>query len=157
MLFQKSNFARLFPATLSVHGCITETCFGFESGGKRFFNITIPGQPRIEQGMTVVALLEKPDGWEGKGLLGWIDCSNGTIACGSAPRLFGIFLFNLFFAIMLSLLAYYIFNNPTFAQLIAACFGGFTLRFLYLTIKALLIKRALLAVRNECHIRQSAG
>ena len=43
---------------------MTGTNFGFESDGKRFYDVTIPGKPRIEQGMTIVALLEKPNGWE---------------------------------------------------------------------------------------------
>ena len=45
MIFQKTTFERLFPAALYD----TETTsFGFESGGKRHFDVTVPGKPRIE-------------------------------------------------------------------------------------------------------------
>jgi hypothetical protein len=156
MVFQQTNFTRLFPTAPSGGGLMTSTNFGFASGGKRFFDVTIHGQPRIEQGMTVVALLEKTDGWEGDGLWGWVDCSDGSIACGSALRLFSVFLLSLFFAIMFPLRVYVVIENHTYAHLIAlfivVAFGGTALRFLYLSVKTLLVKRALVAVRNVCQL-----
>ncbi|AXK39590.1 hypothetical protein [Crenobacter cavernae] len=153
MMFQKTTFERLFPAALSGTGLLSYTSFGFESGGKRFFDITVPGRPRIEQGMTVIALLEKPNRWESNGLLGWVDCLDGSVVCDSAGKLFSIALLNIFFAAMFPIRAYEVFSNPEMADLIAffvaAMFMGFTLRFLYLSIKALLVKKTLLAVRNH--------
>lgn len=63
MLFQKMTFERLFPAALSGNGLHIQTNFGFESAGKRYFDVTVPGRPRMEQGMTDIALLEKPNEW----------------------------------------------------------------------------------------------
>lgn len=155
MVFEQTTFSRLFPSAQSGHGLITSTSFGFESDGKRYFDVTIHGQPRLEQGMTVIALLEKPDGWERGGLLGWVDCSDGTVACDSSSRFFGIFLVCAFFAIMFPTRAYSVIDSPEnanlVASLIAAIFWGFALRFLYLFGKALLVKKALMAVRGFCH------
>jgi hypothetical protein len=152
MVFQQTTFSRLFQVALSGQGLITSTSFGFESGGKRFFDVTIHGRPRIEQGMTVIALLDKPGGWEGRGLLGWVDCSDGSIACDSASRFFGIFLVCVFFSIMFPIRAYDVVGTPENTSLIAlfvsATFGGFSLRFLYMYVKALLVKNALLDVRS---------
>jgi len=75
MVFQKISITRLYPAAQSGTGLISRTSFGFESNGKRFFDVKIPGKPRMEPGMTVVALLEKPDGWENGGLIGWINAA----------------------------------------------------------------------------------
>lgn len=152
MIFQRATFSRLFPVALSGQGLITSTSFGFESGEKRFFDVTIHGQPRLEQGMTVIALPDRPDGWERGGLLGWVDCSDGSIACDSASRFLGIFLVCVFFATMFPIRAYNVIGTPENANLvalfIAAIFGGFALRFLYLYGKALLVEKALMAVRS---------
>ena len=104
--------------------------------------------------MTVIALLEKPDDWGGGGLLGWIDCFDGSIACNSAPKYFGLFLLSAFFAIMFPIRAYDIFGHPENAPLVAlfvfVLFGGFALHFLYLSAKALLVRRSLVTVRDLC-------
>lgn len=152
MVFQKTTFERLFTAALSGMGLLTETSFGFESAGKRHFDITVPGRPRIEQGMTVIALLEKPNEWGSRGLLGWVDCVDGSLVCDSPGKLFGIALLSAYFASMFPIRAYSVFSNSENADLIAffvaALFGALTLRFLYLSAKALLVKRALVAIRN---------
>lgn len=151
MLFQKIAFDRLFPVTLTGMGLLTETSFGFESGGKRYFDVTVPGKPRLEQEMTVIALLEKPNVWHSGGLLGWIDCGNGTLVCASPGKLFGIALLNTYFASMFPLRAYSVFsdsgNADRIAFFVAALFGAFALHCLYLSVKALLVRRALVAVR----------
>jgi hypothetical protein len=148
MVLQKTTFTRLFPAALSGHGLITQTSFGFESDGKRFYDVTVPGKPRIEQGMTVIALLETPSGFSGNGLLGWVDCHDGSIVCDSALKHFGIFLLCAYFAIMFPIRAYAVIATPANANMVAfsvaALFAGFACRFLYLSFKAFLIKRALL-------------
>ena len=79
MVFQKVTFDRLFPAALSGTGLMKYTSFGFEAAGKRYFSVKVPGRPRIDQGMTVIALLETPNGLrEDNGLLGWVDCRDGS-------------------------------------------------------------------------------
>lgn len=152
MVFQKTTFERLFPAALSGMGLLTETSFGFESGEKRHFDIAVPGRPRVEQGMTVIALLEKPDEWGSRGLLGWVDCVDGTLVCDSPGKLFGIALLSTFFASMFPIRVYAVVNNSENADMIAffvaALFGASALRFLYLSTKALLVRRALGAIRD---------
>ena len=152
MVFQKTNFERLFPAAPSGMGLLTETNFGFESGGKRHFDITVPGRPRIVQGMTVIALLEKPNEWGSRGLLGWINCGDGTLVCDSPGKLFGIALLSAYFASMFPIRAYSVFSNSENADMIAffvtVLFGASALRFLYLSAKALLVRRALGAIRD---------
>lgn len=154
MVFQKTTFERLFPAALSGMGLLVETSFGFESGGERHFDITVPGRPRIEKGMTVIALLEKPNEWGSRCLLGWVDCVDGTLVCDSPGKLFGIALLSAYFASMLPIRAYAVFNSPENADMIAAfvaaLFGASALRYLYLFAKALMIRRALCAIRDFC-------
>lgn len=152
MLFQKTTFERLFPAALTGMGLLIETSFGFESGGKRYFDITVPGRPKIEQGMTVIALLEKPNEWRSRGLLGWVDCVDGSVVCYSPGKLCGIALLYASFASMFPIRAYSVFSNSENADLIAffvaVLFGAFALHFLSLSVKALLVRRALVAVRD---------
>lgn len=152
MLFQTTTFERLFPAAYSGGGLLLETSFGFESRGKRYFDVSVPGRPRIEQGMTVIALLEKPNDWGPDSLLGWIDCSEGSLVCDSPSKLFGIFLLNAYFALMFPIWAYAVIATPSSADIaaffVAAVFSGFACRFLYLSVKAFLVKRALSTVRD---------
>ena len=160
MVFQKTTFERLFPVAPSGMGLLTETSFGFESGGKRHFDITVPGRPRIEQGMTVIALLEKPNEWGSRGLLGWVDCVNGALVCDSAGKMFGIALLSTFFASMFPIRAYAVFNSSENADMIAvfvaALFGASALRFFFLSAKALMVRRALGAIRDFCRPSYSA-
>lgn len=152
MVFQKTTFERLFPVAPSGMGLLTETSFGFESGGKRHFDIKVPGRPRIEQGMAVIALLETPNEWSSRGLLGWVDCVDGTLVCDSPGKLFGIALLSAYFASMFPIRAYSVFSNSEnsdfIAVFVAALFGALALRFLYLSAKALLVRRALIAIRD---------
>lgn len=152
MLFQKTTFERLFPVAPSGTGLLTQTSFGFESNRKRHFDVTIPGSPRIEQGMTVIALLEKPNDWSSDSFLGWVNCTDGSLVCDSPGKLLGIALLNAYFAIMFPVRAYDVIATPSNANiiafLIAALFTGFALRFLYLSAKAFLVKRMLVTVRD---------
>jgi len=154
MIFQKVTFDRLFPAALSGTGLITYTSFGFESAGKRYFSVKVPGRPRIDQGMTVIALLETPNGFrEDNGLLGWVDCRDGSIVYDSIFWYVGIFLLNIFWAIMFPFWAHTVIANPENANLvsffIALLFGGLAFQALYISVKALLVKRALEIVRDS--------
>ena len=153
MIFEIATFERLFPVVPSGTGLLTETNFGFESRNKRYFDVTISGSPKIEQGMTVIALLEKPNGWEFRGLLGWVNCQDGAVVCDSAVKLFCIGLMCMFFAVMFRIRAYELFRDSevvadSVAIFVVLSFGGLALRHFYLAIKAMLIKKALLAAKT---------
>ncbi|MDO8777648.1 MAG: hypothetical protein Q7K57_54825 [Burkholderiaceae bacterium] len=154
MVLQKTTFDHLFPAALSGTGFMTYTSFGFESAGKRFYSVKVLGKPRIEQGMTVIALLETPNGFrEDNGLLGWVDCHDGSIVCDSSFGYFGIFLLYTFLAIVFPIRAYAVIATPESASLVAfllaILFGGFAFQSLYICVKALLAKRALATIRDS--------
>ena len=152
MVFEKTTFERLFPASVSVNGLLTQTTFGFEASGKRHFVVKVPGKPRIEQGMAVVALLKRPGDWGSDSLLGWVDCAEGALICNSAAKLFSICLLSAFFAILVPMRAYAVISTPTVANavaiLLAVAFGAIACRLLYLFVKALLVKAALARVRH---------
>lgn len=151
MVFQKITFDRIFPAAPSGTGLIAYTSFGFESGRRRHYVVTVPGKPNIEQGMTVIALLETPDGFSGNGLLGWVDCRDGSLACDSPLKYFGMFLLCTFWAIVFPVRAYAVVspaNAEIVAALVAALFGAFALNMLYIFVKAAFVKRVLRDVRD---------
>jgi hypothetical protein len=154
MVFQKITFDRLFSVGQSGNGLMTYTSFGFESAGKRFYSVTVSGRPKIEQGMSVIALLETSNGFrEGNGLLGWVNCDDGSIVCDSPIKYFGIFLLCTFWAIVFPMWAYAVITTPDYARLvalfIATLFGGFAFQSLYDSGKALLTKRALATIRDS--------
>lgn len=145
MIFQAVTFTRLFQTS--------GTYFGFEADGKRYFNVVAPGRPRIEQGMTVIALLRKPNSFGGNGLLGWVDCQDGSIACDSPLKHFAWFLASACFAAMFPLRAYAVIVTPVIADwiafLVAAMFCTFACHFLYHSAKAFLVKKSLVTVRDS--------
>ena len=75
---------------------------------------------------------------------------DGSLVCDSPSKLFGIALLNTYFAIMFPICAYAVIASPSNANLIAfllaVLFSGFALRFFYLSVKAFLVKRTLVAV-----------
>jgi hypothetical protein len=159
MVLQKTTFDRLFPVAPSGTSLLTQTSFGFESNRKRHFDITVPGSPRIEEGMTVVALLEKQNDWSSDSFLGWVNCTDGSLVCDSPGKLFGIFLLNAYFALMFPIRTYAVIATPSNAEMVAffvaVLFSSFACRFLYLSVKAFLVKRALATVRD--FINQSSA
>jgi predicted RNA-binding Zn-ribbon protein involved in translation (DUF1610 family) len=126
------------------------THFGFESNGKRHFDVTVPGWPRVEEGMTVIALLKRPNDWSRESFMGWADCSDGSVVCEDPKFNIGIFAVLSFF-----LLFFWITDvqNPWVAEfIVAVVFGGCALWFLYRSAKSHLVKRSLLLVaRNIKH------
>lgn len=144
MVFQRVTFTRLFQES--------GTCFGFEADGKRYYDVIAPGRPKIDQGMTIIALLETPNGFGGGGLLGWVDCHDSSIACDNPLIHFGWFMISTYFAIMFPLRAYDVIATPANADwvafFVAAMFGSFALRSLYISAKALLVKKSLVTVRD---------
>ena len=144
MVFQRVTFTRLFPPS--------GNCFGFEADGKRFFDVCAPGRPRIEEGMTVIALLREPNSFGDNGLLGWVDCHDGSIACDSALKHFAWFIACTYFAVMFPLRAYAIIATPVIADwvafLVAAMFSAFAVMSLYASATTFIINRALVTVRD---------
>ena len=57
------------------------TVFSFMSQFNYTPYVTVPGSPRIEPGMSVLALLRNPEDW--KSLVGWLDLKTGELA---APK-----------------------------------------------------------------------
>ena len=148
MVFQKVTFERLFEPAGSY--------FGFESEGKRFFNVVVPSHPRIEEGMTVIALLESKDTFDNDGLLGWIDCKDGSIACESFIKHAAWCMTSAYFAVMFPIRGYSIIASLAAADLvalfIAVMFGAFSTISLYSAAKAFIVKKALIKVRNACNL-----
>lgn len=123
------------------------TNFGFESNGKKTFDVTVQGWPIIEPGMTVVAIFEKENDWDS--FLGWVD-SYGHSTVQTNPYLFAaMFLASVFF--MFVLLTG---NFPWLANVVIyVVFGGPALLFLWVFIKQYRIHReivsALDAIRSD--------
>ena len=144
MVFQRVTFTRLFPPSGS--------CFGFEENGKRFFDVCAPGKPKIEQGMTVIALLRAPNSFGNNGLLGWIECNDGSIACDSALKHLAWCFACIYFAVMFPLRAYAVISTPVIANwvaiFVAVMFGAFALKSLYDCAMAVIVKKALVMVRD---------
>lgn len=45
-------------------GNIRRTLFSFESGGKRYFSVLVNGDPKLQSGQTITAILERPGDWQ---------------------------------------------------------------------------------------------
>ena len=111
--------------------------------------------------MTVIALLEKPNVWSFHGVLGWIDCQDGSIACDSPRKSFLIALVCAFFAVMFPVRAYAVLSNSDYVDLIAfiiaSIFGMFALRYLYFSARTLIIRRALVSIRDFIKLNQQSN
>jgi hypothetical protein len=148
MVFQRVTFERLFKPAGS--------CFGFESEGNRYFDVVVPGHPRIEEGMTVIALLESKNTFCNNGLLGWIDCKDGSIACDSFVKHTAWCITSAYFSVMFPIRAYAIIERPTVADFVAlftaVMFSASSIFFLYSAAKAFVVKKALIKVRNASNL-----
>ncbi|SCK21505.1 hypothetical protein VAR608DRAFT_1645 [Variovorax sp. HW608] len=82
------TFDRVFDIVhRSRRNRVLSTEFGFESADVKESGVAVPGAPRIEAGMTVTAVLERPGDW--RTLLGWVNHGTGEIACRSAASSLG--------------------------------------------------------------------
>lgn len=54
-----------------------QTLFGFESGSKAQYGVSVPGWPELKNGHTVTVLLARADDWQS--LQGWINRSTGEL------------------------------------------------------------------------------
>ena len=152
MEFVQVRFDRLFDIARDTYRSSSKkvTHFGFESRGKRYFDANVPEWPKIEEGMTVIALLKIPHDWSKKSLLGWVDCTDGSVVCDTPSLHLGIFAINVFF-LPLFLLSEV--HNPLGADFIAAVvFGGGAIWSLYRFCETLLVKQALKTVVGELNL-----
>jgi hypothetical protein len=58
------------------------TAFNVTVGGKRQYSVQVRGEPRLENGMVVTAVLRDTDNWQT--LAGWLNHATGEI-CGVDP------------------------------------------------------------------------
>ncbi len=73
------TFEQVFDVTRNVRRSrVPSTEFGFQAGEMKVQSVLVSGSPRIEAGMTVTALLDRPGDWQS--LLGWVDHETGEIA-----------------------------------------------------------------------------
>jgi hypothetical protein len=77
-----SSFGRVFdvvriPTHWSQQGD-PSTMFSFETEGKKYYGVRVPGHPEVQSGMKVTALLDKQDDW--RVVIGWVNHSSGEIA-----------------------------------------------------------------------------
>lgn len=80
------TFDRVFDIISAMRNGMACTEFGFEAGALRKYAVAIAGEPRIEAGMTVSAVLRQPGDWQT--LVGWVDHETGEIACrGAGPEI----------------------------------------------------------------------
>ena len=148
MEFVQATFDRLFDvARVTYWPGSKKTHFGFESRGKRYFDATVPEWPKIEEDMTVIALLKNPHDWGRQSLLGWVDCTDGSVVCDAPSLHLGIFAILVFF---LPLFALSEVQNPWVADfIVAVVFGGGAILSLYRFCETLLVKRALITVAGQ--------
>ncbi|MFA9441773.1 hypothetical protein ACDA63_19255 [Uliginosibacterium sp. sgz301328] len=66
------------------------TAFGFEDRTGKHYGICVPGLPRLEPGMKVIALLERENDWSS--LRGWLDLETGALV-GIDPAEFPLIIF----------------------------------------------------------------
>ncbi|MEW6343207.1 MAG: hypothetical protein RXR20_01830 [Paraburkholderia sp.] len=73
--------------------------FNATVSGKRQYAVSLRGEPRLENGMVVTAVLRDPENWQT--LIAWFNHSSGQI-CGVEPPLqpFAVWLFTVLIGIM---------------------------------------------------------
>jgi hypothetical protein len=76
------TFDRVFDVVRNVQrNRVLCTEFGFQFGGLRKCGVAVPGSPEIEEGITVTAILRKPENWQT--LMGWVNHKTGEVVCKS--------------------------------------------------------------------------
>jgi hypothetical protein len=60
---------------------IQRTLFSFDSNGKKYFALSVPGQPKFENGQTITAALDRKDDWHS--LRGLIIHETGQLCASS--------------------------------------------------------------------------
>ncbi|MEJ8812762.1 hypothetical protein WKW77_16870 [Variovorax ureilyticus] len=77
------TFDRVFDIVRGARrGRVPSTVFGFQAKEVEVRGVAVAGSPRIEAGMTITAVLERPGDWQS--LIGWVNHETGEIACRPA-------------------------------------------------------------------------
>lgn len=137
------TFDRVFDIVpTSQRKRVVRTEFGFQAGDLKQERVAVPGSPRIEDGMTVTALLDRPGDW--RSLLGWVNHETGEIACYRA----GSSIAGIGPIVLGSFLAYHFAGtNPIFAALVFVISIGICIGSVVGMRKAAASRRLLEAVR----------
>jgi hypothetical protein len=127
------------------------TNFGFESNGKKTYDIVVPGWPIIEAGMSVVVFFGKENDWSS--LLGWVD-SYGHSTVQTNPYLFAFISLASAFFMLLLLSGHF----PWFVNvIICAVFGGPAILFLMAFVKQIQIHQEVTSLLESTRRNQLAG
>ena len=79
-------------------GNISRTLFGFESGGRRYFSVLADGEPKLQSGQTITAVLKRPGDWQT--VLGIRIHETGEIFAPRASSYIGLLLLTVFASII---------------------------------------------------------
>jgi hypothetical protein len=77
------TFERVFDLVRSggYDGKPAHSLFGFSAATGTYYGVEVPGQPEIQPGHTVIALLEEQGNWQT--LAGWLNQTTGEVAAPS--------------------------------------------------------------------------
>jgi hypothetical protein len=133
------KFDRVFDVAKDMPGGRKVTHFGFESPAIRQCSVVVPGWPRVESGMSVIALLKRPNDWHH--IYGWVDLDRRTVVCDSPAGHFAITLLMLFSIAAISTK----YDTPSIVELatIYVVFGGIALFFAVQSVVTFRAKRML--------------
>jgi hypothetical protein len=81
---------RVFDVLVTEDGGQRITIFSFESNGKRHFGVRAYGEPKIQSGQTITALLKQPGNW--KTLEAFVIHETGEVSCWDTSLRFVICL-----------------------------------------------------------------
>jgi hypothetical protein len=81
---------RVFDVMVAESGGHRKTLFSFESNGQRHFGVSAYGEPNIQAGQTITALLKQPGNW--KTLDAFVIHETKEVSCWDIPLKFGIFM-----------------------------------------------------------------
>jgi hypothetical protein len=122
--------------------------FNATVAGKRQYALTIRGEPRIESGMVVTAVLRNPENWQT--LVAWFNHSTGQV-CGveSPVQPFAICLFTVVIGAMFVLRATTADASVSFATVLILVAGAINTWALLGWVKSLRVYRLLRSCTSE--------
>jgi hypothetical protein len=121
-------------------GDTRRTLFSFESNGKRYFSVLVNGDPQLESGQTITAILKRPDNWQT--VMGLRVHETGEVCAPSTGVHMGLLLLTAFAATVSALELH--FSHPGALAPVLAAHGVAAACFIYNAIVTTKIRRALL-------------